>query len=64
MHDDEPTARAFNEEAMALYNELGLEGPFDNSLLGLAICANMRCAPAHSAGGVASVPSGGRRGRG
>jgi ATP/maltotriose-dependent transcriptional regulator MalT len=42
MHDDEPTARAFNEEAMALYNELGLEGPFDNSLLGLAICANMR----------------------
>jgi non-specific serine/threonine protein kinase len=42
MHGDEPAARAFNEEALALCHELGDAGPPDNPLNGLAICANMR----------------------
>jgi non-specific serine/threonine protein kinase len=39
---DEPTARAFNEEARELWLEIGEVGPQDNPLNGLAICANMR----------------------
>jgi non-specific serine/threonine protein kinase len=39
---DEPTARAFNEEALALCHELGDIGPPDSPLNGLAICANLR----------------------
>lgn len=42
MRGDEPAARAFNEEALALCHELGNVGPTDYPLNGLAICANNR----------------------
>jgi len=42
MRGDEPAARAFNEEALALCHELGNVGPTDYPLNGLAICANDR----------------------
>ena len=42
MRRDEPAARAFNEEALALCHELGDVGPIDSPLNGLAICANAR----------------------
>ncbi|CAA9547611.1 MAG: hypothetical protein AVDCRST_MAG43-794 [uncultured Thermomicrobiales bacterium] len=42
MRGDEPTARAYNEEARAICHELRDVGPSDSSLNGLAICANAR----------------------